>query len=373
MYAHLKDRKYYEDFYDRLTVDFARRDLKYFMQFHDKWFEIMPDEKPTSHRSVFHLNNVYMQMVGNELLERYDRRESRILEMMAKDEAMDEQIASARLTSEPVCKHCGKTGLRIMDKSLMGRGEATDAPEEVLFMLKCPHCSKNSAFWEDGATWEPRPTLCPKCKTVMDKKDSRNGKVITTTYSCPSCGHSYKDKLDFRAKKEKPDPDFESDRQIFCLRDPKSLEEHRDAKRRYDGLAQMHREFKEKQENRHIYDAVAELKKPKIAELSTLLSPALEKAGYIEFSLDKPEMGRDVIIGFNCLDNKSDRADYDSRTTLKKVVAKALADTNWRLMSDGISYRLGYLNGRIRAYEYEDDLKKLVMQEQKLKSKTELK
>ena len=71
-------------------------------------------------------------------------------------------------------------------------------------------------------------------------------------------------------------------------------------------------------------------------------------------------MGKDVFVGFNCLDGKSDRNDRDSEKTLKKTVEKALQDTNWRLMSDGISYRLGYLNGRLRAYEREEDLKKLV-------------
>lgn len=102
------------------------------------------------------------------------------------------------------------------------------------------------------------------------------------------------------------------------------------------------------------------MKKPKIAELIPLLSEPLEKEGYIEFHLDKPEMGRDVYVGFSCLDSRSDRKDHDSRKTLKKLVDSALEDTNWRLMSDGISYRLGYLNGRLRAYEREEDLKKLV-------------
>ena len=63
------------------------------MKFHKKWFEIMPDEKPNSHRSVFHLNRVYMQMVGNSLLNRHDKREDHIREMMAADEAKDEQLA----------------------------------------------------------------------------------------------------------------------------------------------------------------------------------------------------------------------------------------------------------------------------------------
>jgi hypothetical protein len=38
-------------------------------------------------------------------------------------------------------------------------------------------------------------------------------------------------------------------------------------------------------------------------------------------------------------------------------------------MSDGISYRLGYLNGRLRAYEREEDLKELVIKSRKLKPK----
>lgn len=105
------------------------------------------------------------------------------------------------------------------------------------------------------------------------------------------------------------------------------------------------------------------------SKLVPLLSPILEKAGYIEFHLDKPEMGRDVYVGFSCLDSKSDRNDYDSRKKLKKLVEGALSGTNWRLMSDGISYRLGYLNGRVKAYEGEEALKELVIKSGKLKPK----
>lgn len=38
-------------------------------------------------------------------------------------------------------------------------------------------------------------------------------------------------------------------------------------------------------------------------------------------------------------------------------------------MSGGIHYRLGYLSGRLRAYELEEDLKNLVMRSKKLKTK----
>ena len=372
MYVHLKERQYYEDLYDRLTVDYARDHIDYYDKFHAEFKEKLPKgEKIDRPGNAFLLNVYYMQTIGNELLRRYENREQQIIEWAARDEAKDDQIATARLHEEPLCCHCKKQGLRIIDKSLMHRHENSsyDDPEEVLFMLKCPHCDKNSAFWEDGTSWKAKPTLCPKCRTEVTHKTTESKKFITITYSCPKCKHSFKEKLDIGTKEEKPDPDFEKDRAHYCLHD-KEFRDHLFAiKKGFEDMARLGKEMKEKQDNKHIYDAVKEIKKPKIAELIPLLSEPLEKAGYIEFHLDKPEMGRDVYVGFSCLDSKSERNDYDSRKTLKKLVDSALEETNWRLMSDGISYRLGYLNGRVKAYEGEEDLKKLVMKSKKLKPK----
>ncbi len=372
MYTHLKELKYYEDLYDKLTVESARRSIKYYYDFYEDFEKKLPkDEKINRPGNVFVLNVFYMQTVGNELLERYEIRDQHIREWMERDEAKDEQIASARLTEEPYCHHCGQHGLRITDKSLMHRGEdyKIDDPEEVLFMLHCPLCDKNNAFWEDGTAWKVNPTLCPKCKSEVTHKTTKTKNAITITYTCTSCKHSFKDKMDLSVKKEKPDPDFTKDRIHFCLED----KEFRDRlfKMRHDfiEMAKLGKEFKEREDNKHVYDAVKEMKKPKIAELVPLLAPVLEKAGYIEFHLDKPEMGRDVYVGFSCLDSKPDRNDNDSRKTLKKLVDSALSDTNWRLMSDGISYRLGYLNGRVKAYEGEEAMKELVIKSGKLKPK----
>lgn len=364
MYTHLKDLQHYEDIYDRHTVEWARRDIVYYDNFHDEIKRNLPKgEKLDKPGNAFALNLFYMQVVGNDLLRRYEERENGITEWMARDRAKDEQIATARLTSEPVCRHCGKQGLRLTDKMLIHRGDHYDSnePEEVLFTLRCPHCEKNTAIWQDGTVWAPKPTHCPKCSAVMTKKTTTTKKATVFTYICSSCGHTYKDKLDFSKKEEeKPDPDFDKDRAHYCLHDTGFRERLFKMRHDFEEMARLGKEFKEKEDNKHIYDAMKEMKKPKIAELNTILAPALEKAGYIEFSLDKPEMGKDVFVGFNCLDGKSDRNDRDSEKTLKKTVEKALQDTNWRLMSDGILYRLGYLNGRLRAYEREEDLKKLV-------------
>lgn len=362
MYTHLKEHKFYEDIYDRHTVEDARRDMVH----HEKFYAELKSEMPEGDtidmpRNAVIANAFYMQAVGLELLHRYENREQYINDWMAKDEAKDNQIANARLAEEPYCHHCGKTGLRITDKSLMHRDGKYDDPEEVLFMLRCPHCDKNSAFWEDGTAWKVKPTVCPKCQSEeLTHKTTKTKKAVTITYTCVSCEHIFKDKMDMSTEEEKPDPDFDKDRAHFCLWD-KEFREHLIAtKKGFEDMARFGKERKEKEDNKHIYDAIKEMKKPKIAELVPLLSEPLEKAGYIEFHLDKPELGRDIYIGFSCLDGKSGRDDYDSRKTLKKLVDEALVDTNWRLMADGIHYRLGYLNGRLRAYEREEDLKNLV-------------
>jgi hypothetical protein len=176
--------------------------------------------------------------------------------------------------------------------------------------------------------------------------------------------------MELTDKKEKPaDPDYEKDRIHYCLLDKEFRDKLIEIKRGLEDMARFGKEMKEKEDNKHVYDAVKEMKKPKIAELVPLLAPVLEKAGYIEFHLDKPEIGRDVYVGSSCLDSKPGRNDNDSRKTLKKLVDSALSDTNWRLMSDGISYRLGYLNGRVKAYEGEEALKELVIKSGKLKKK----
>lgn len=374
MYVHLKERHFYEKIYDRHTVEDARRDIVYYYKFYTE-LESKLDKDDTIDRpgNAAILNVFYMQAVGLELLHRYENRDQYIDEWMAKDEVKDNQIATAQLTEEPHCGHCDKEGLRIIDKSLMHRGDAynLDAPEEVLFMLRCPHCEKNSAFWEDGEPWKSKPILCPKCSSEVVHTTKRTKKAITFTCTCSVCEHSFKEKMDLSEKKETPDPDFEKDRAHFCLWD-KKIRDHLFATRKgFEDMAQLSKEFKEKEDNKHLYDAIARIKKPKIAELSDILSPALDKAGYVEFSLDKPEIGKDVFVGFNCLDSKSDREDYESRKSLEKLIKKTLEETNWRLMSDGVRYRLGYLSGRLRAFEREEDLKNLVSKGRKLKQKRE--
>ena len=125
-------------------------------------------------------------------------------------------------------------------------------------------------------------------------------------------------------------------------------------------LSQLVKSWEEKEKNEKLYDKLAKIKKLTVAELKKLLAAPLKKEEYINLDFSKPEIGKDIIINFTVQDNKTDRGEYDSRIQLQRLIKRTLEDTNWRLMSEGIMYRLGILSGRLKGLESEEDLLKLV-------------
>jgi hypothetical protein len=97
-----------------------------------------------------------------------------------------------------------------------------------------------------------------------------------------------------------------------------------------------------------------------VNELEKLLNKSLSKTNYIKMTFDKPEINQHVIIPFTVQDSDAKRNQRTSEYELKKIVRKTLLNTNWRLMTDGVNYRLGYLSGRLKGYENQEDLMNLV-------------
>lgn len=360
MYTHLKDRQYYEDMYDRLTVKHGRNRYDSYEQIcATMQNEIGGKSIPGTGMAPF-LNAAFMQFVGSYVLERYNNRNDYISEQIAQDEAKDARTAAARLKEEPYCQHCYKQELRVIDKILMHRGEKYNDPKEVLFTLECPYCTQRSAFWEDGRAWESKPTLCERCRTEMSDKTKRTKYALTLTYTCPACKHSYQSKIDFKRKKERPDPNYDRDRIYFCLLDKAHRERITAMQEGFEQAARLVTEMKKQQEDEHINKALRNIKRLNISELKPLLTTPLIEAGYTEFALDKPSLGKHVAISFSCLDSKADRSAHASKELLKLKITNALEDTNWRLASCKIEYRLGYMTGKLRAYENDDELKEVV-------------
>ena len=130
----------------------------------------------------------------------------------------------------------------------------------------------------------------------------------------------------------------------------------------YEQLSRLMNEWKEKEKKDKdpLIQKVRNLKKLTVSQLGKLIEDTMEKAGYKGLKFWKPEMGQYVIIDFSVNETKDDRQESDSISTLKKLIKSILEDTNWRLMIEGINYRLGILTGRLKAYEKEEDLIKIV-------------
>ena len=86
----------------------------------------------------------------------------------------------------------------------------------------------------------------------------------------------------------------------------------------------------------------------------------LANEGYKDLRFGKPEMSNYVIVDFSLTDGMDGRTEYNSQKTLKKVFKTVLEQTNWRLMSDGNSYRFAILTGCLKAYESDEDLMELI-------------
>jgi hypothetical protein len=74
-------------------------------------------------------------------------------------------------------------------------------------------------------------------------------------------------------------------------------------------------------------------------------------------------MSKIITIEFSVQDQQVDRKEYNSIHDLQKLLNDNLKGTNWRLMSDGISYRLGLLKGKLKGVEGQENLRELITKE----------
>jgi len=240
----------------------------------------------------------------------------------------------------------------------------------MMFLFKCSKCEKQQWVYDDGEIRVSKPDLCPKCKKEIDMTDTAKGKVITLKYKCSACGYSKTEVQDFtksdkehekwleeQKKKEEENKELlEKYRSAFCLTDEDG-EKYIFELEAMGVAKQVSEEAKQKYDN-SAYQQVSKLKKLTIVELEKLLTEALEKASYIKFAFASPEMGQFIFAPFTLQDANSLRRENISTSTLEKLLKSTLENTNWRLV-DGVSYRLGFLSGRLKGYEREDDLLKL--------------
>lgn len=326
--THLCPKQEYIDRYDRITVEECRRQEN----FH-KNYKMSDEDNSANHKSaaglVRHMSSYYA--LFGATLHWWEKKEKVINEWMDADRRRDEMLAVTRAPENIRCLKC-----RASLKPSTGHIHELDGKEHVLFFYTCPSgCLPNRAVFDNGKEYEPKPHLCPKCQTKLEEKHERiKDEKIMTASTCPSCDYTDTYELELGDREEVPDPDYATDRVRFCLTDEqgkKALVERFETEQ----AGKFADKLKEEDEHKEDYEAVKKIQQLTVIELEKLLAPILEKVLYIRLQFGTPMITKDVFLPFTIYDSKSGRNDRESTYNLAQAIKKALAPTNWRLMSDG--------------------------------------
>lgn len=355
---YLKPKQYYIDIYDRHTIEECRRILANTIGIESvkKELEEKKLDEQEGLRVLNAAHNLYIYFYTGD---RYVKKEDTIREWMQRDEARDKFFEEAAAPEEITCLTCGR--LMFAEHKYLNIG-FDDKPDTVLFMYDCPlgHLPRR-AFYDNGEEFRRKKPTCPKCKSEIEEKETNTKKKIITFISCTRCDYQDKQEFIFSQKEKEPkvDPNYEKDRTRFCLSE-KEGQEFISSQENMKQMAKLVDEINEKEKDKDIYDKIDKLKKLKIIELEELLVPVLNKAGFIKLQFKEPETNKDVILPFIVYEQRADREDSASTSDLERLLRKTLKETNWRLMTEGTTYRLGMLEGRLHGYDREEDLLKLV-------------
>jgi len=353
---YLYDKQFYIDRYDLSTIKECRDMVEVCKQAYIKGKSDPIAKGPNGKGELAKATNwMTNQLLFQIIASRYRHKEETIEKWMLEAKLKQDKYDFTEEPKDIYCPDCNKV-MTVGIKNL----ETFDDPLRMMFIFECPSCKKRHWIYEDGQERESHPTLCSKCNSEAEISVVKEGKdkIIWKT-TCSSCGFTESHTDDFkkdRLEREKRETEekhlLESYRNIYC-----SEKAGIEALDYVDALPVAEEVYKEqlKKYDSQVYSNVASLKKLTIIELERMLKSLFEKERYNNLVFGQPEIGKHVIVPFTIQDidpSHRTRADlYD----LKKLLKDELEATNWRLMTDSLSNRLGYVTGKLKGYEREED------------------
>ncbi|MCX6782920.1 MAG: hypothetical protein NTZ20_02915 [Candidatus Levybacteria bacterium] len=358
---YLQDDQHYIDRYDLRTIEEC---LDWYWSIREDFNKKRDDgelKKFTKEEFGKEVHKIASYTVNVIKAQRYKQKKETIQKWIDRDSKEQKKFDNAVAPGGVLCKECFSP-TKVTSKDLL---DSYEPDSQILFMFECLKCKKRQALYEDGTEWHHEDPKCPECNSPLNDKSKNVKNVLTTTYSCSNCDYIKEDIYDFnKSKKEREAREARESkllteyRKEFCV-DEKVGEEMLLTYEQISRLVDEMKENEKKDKDPQIQKA-RQLKKLTVVRLGKLITDTIEKEGYTDLKFGKPEMGQHVIIDFSVNEAKEERKEYDSQNTLKKIIKEILEDTNWRLMSDGIHYRLGILTGRLKAFEREQELVELV-------------
>lgn len=353
---YLKDKQYYIDRFDLSTINECLKMVDICTKAYVECKKNGINKGLTSagewaKTSNWLSNQLLYQTVGS----RFRLKEETIGKWMSDDERQQNKYDNTPEPRDIFCPDCGKTmqvGIKVF--------EFVVTPVRMMFLFECTKCKKKHWVYEDGQIQKSEPPRCSQCAKDASMSLVEKGKdKIIWKITCSSCGFTETTVDNFeknhleQEKREKQDKYLlDTYRKVYC-----SDEAGKKALDYIDGLP-VAREVYEEQLRKYdsaAYQNVISLKKLSIIELEKLLANVFEKERYIHLVLGQPELSQHVIVGFTIQDADTSNRPTTAIHDLQKIIKETLEATNWRLMTDSLSSRLGYVTGRLKGYEREED------------------
>lgn len=368
-FRYLKSRQHYEDRYDLNTIEQCLDQLKMLDDIDKKMrvaleFKNYPESELKKDSDL--IAGRFMFAIRAQ---RYKERASTIAEWMAEDKTKQDKLDNTL----PPKVNCPKCGTLMVDDDFK---TLEDEPLRVLFNFSCPKCKKREGVYENGEVWVYKPSYCSECGKELKTDIKIKGDITTFTTKCTGCKYKnvnvhdhIKDEAERKVQEQRDVELLAKYRDEFCLNEEKS-KEYVDLLQAIEVGFAIHNEIIAEMDN-PAQEKLMKVKKLSITDLETLLNKALIDSGFTRLSIGAPDIGRHVSVPFTIQDTVK-RHDLESIAVLHGLLKNSLKETNWRAPKDDLSYRLGFISGRLKGYENEEDLLKLFGREETKKPKSKL-
>jgi len=310
-----------------------RKSNAYYEQQYDEMIEVKTKFIHSSYDKLDKHEQIYVPHILSDFK---NKRDETIRKWINDDERKDILI-QAEPNIDVFCSKCNS-------KMYISNHIFKNNNNTVLFVYDCrnKHFPRR-AFYNNGEEYYFEELRCTKCngELISTTKEYKNKLIFTDT--CKDCGNITTETIGDYDISYGINDIKQSVRNLLI----KNINEFNDV---MDSIPEARKE-----KNLRKKYKLDDIKITTVPRLENLLKTAIEKQDYIKLNFDSIETKKHVIISFSVQD-PTERNNDESPKKLQKLIKRVLLHHNWRLMSDGISYRLGILTGRLKAYETEDDL-----------------
>ena len=339
-----KPDEYYNDQYDRDTIA-AMNTIEKEMEAAEKLFHIDPQNLQSAGNNTEY---IVCRMKYLDTGVAYARNKRSVVdERIRSDERKDRMIKAQVVPSNIDCLVCG-TNMQFEFYDFV------EKDTKLLMWYSCPqgHALRR-AFYADGQEFKIPESYCDYCGGAIRSSKRKTKNKLIFTDICKVCNK--KSVTEFNVTPRSILPIDEVERKKYCTDfiGRRNFEDDITAIADLSDLIQEEEE-KDKYEFKNI-------NKLNIAQLEEMLMTAIDESGFVKMQFDKPKISRYLTVEFSVQDTQ-DREAAKSIKALKKIVDTTLFTTNWRLMSPGFEYRLGFLNGQLKGFSLDEDLLKIAQE-----------